>query len=143
MYATPEDVATRLGRELTPIEGGTVEFLLASATELLLQEIGGAHLDLPWVVDYLEDPAPDPPAAVRAVCTEIAYRAFTNPEAAAAMSAGDLSVSYRAKAEEALYVTRREKRTVRRAAGVYGFRSVTLESPYSGTSDDVLDLLGP
>lgn len=132
MFATPEDIATRAGRELTAVEGGTVTFLLQTATELILQALGTLDSPPTWVSLYADEPPPDPPGAVRGVCTEVVYRAFTNPEAAAAMAAGDLSVSYRAKVADSLFLTSQERGTVRKAAGLGSFQSVTLESPYSG-----------
>lgn len=136
-FATTEDVATRLGRELTEIEGGTVEYLLDTATELILQALGYLAEPPLWVSGYAElPPAEAAPAAVNGVCTEVVCRAFQNPEAAAAMAAGDLSVTYREHLRDSLQLTRHERSTVRRTVGGSSFSSVTLDSGYGGTYVD-------
>ena len=143
-FATTEDVATRLGRELTEVEGGTCEYLLQTATELILQALGSLAAPPDWVADYTEPVPPAPPLVVNGVCTEVVARAFQNPEAAAAMAAGDLSVSYRDHLRDSLQLTAHERRTVRQAVGRGALGSVTLETPYSGPVDSVIaELLGP
>lgn len=135
-FATVEEVATRAGEQFTEDETQTVELLLDAATELIRNEVEGS--DQPWVTND----AAEVPAAVRNVCIEVTYRAWSNPDALARAEVGDVSAYYRpGAAPDALWLTDRERRIVQRAAKRSAFRAVTLESPYSGPADeDPLDL---
>jgi len=125
----------RLGRKLgyAPVddEADRAADILDAASELIRDTAGKT-----WVVEdtgALEAI----PRRVQAICVEVAYRAFGNPEALSQRSIGDSSKSYdRAKREggEAVYLTKAEEAAIRKAAGDTGssLTSVTLVSPYNG-----------
>lgn len=103
-----------------------VEALLDDASALILSEVDGSVAL--WVTSAAE-PAP---RAVVSVCVEVVYRAWRNPDALAENRVDDVSVTYRpAGGTDALYLTDRELRVVRRASKRSSFVAVTLESPYS------------
>lgn len=110
-----------------------VEPLLEDASALILDEVSGSEET--WVTDEEEAV----PAKVVAVCVAVAFRAWRNPEALSQEALGAHSMAWRQTAEEALYLTDRERRTVRRAAGRGSFTAQTMESPYSGDVEDSLD----
>jgi hypothetical protein len=75
------------------------------------------------------------PGRVADIVVQAAYRAYTNPDGASQKTVGDVSVSYsRTGLQGAVYLTKDEKRDIRRAAG-RAAQAVVLVSPYSG--DDV------
>ena len=77
-----------------------------------------------------------PPRAAD-IALQATYRVYTNPDGAAQKSVGDVSVSYsRAGLQgSAVYLTKDEKRALRRLAG-RGTSTVTLVSPYSGDEEE-------
>lgn len=113
-----------------------VETLLGDASALILSEVGGS--DQAWVVDAESDNPPDAPAAVVAVTIAAAYRAWRNPDALAASGLGAASSEYGGRRDaDALFLTERECKVVRRAAKRSSFRTSTLVSPYSGDDDEI------
>lgn len=67
------------------------------------------------------------PAIVEQVCLWASMRAFRNPDGVAQSSVGDVSVSYRSNEDSgAVFLTRDERRQVRKAAGSPGVVSVPM-----------------
>ena len=129
-FATPEDVATRLGRELTATEAATVALLIEAATSLVAS--AGAQTDT-WATEL--DPVP---SALRTVTVEAVHRVLVNPTGASSvmeqLGAHQHAETWR-DGSTGLTLTTGERRLVRRALG-FAFTSVTLESPFSGPVDD-------
>lgn len=136
--ATAEDIATRAGAPLGATEAGTVEFLLGSASALIVDEAPDSAAA--WVTDP-NIAIDDVPASVRNVCVEVVYRAFSNPDAYERVTLPDLTVVYRAKDPDALFLTDNERRIVRRAAGRSSAGSLTLVTPFSGDDETTVDPL--
>lgn len=70
-FATPEDVATRLGRDMTELEAGTVEFLLDGATAVIAEAV---DQDDAWATALTPVPT-----LLRVQAAELVVRAFGNP----------------------------------------------------------------
>jgi hypothetical protein len=121
--ATRDDFEARYGAA-----DATVEAWLADASTLIRAEVAGSE------VDWVTDDESDVPDAVKVVCISVAYRAWSNPAALSRNQLGAAAVSYRDEAPDALYLTDHERSTVRGAARLTTFRSVTLVSPYSTES---------
>lgn len=118
--------------DVPELEQDKVGTLLADATELILDTAEGSDAD--WV---LGEEGAAVPAKVVAVCVAVAYRAWTNPNALARQALGQASYVFRGDVPDAIYLTDREARIIRKASARSTFRAVTLESPYSGpTLDD-------
>lgn len=133
-YATLEDFETRKG-DVPDEDEEKVSALLDDASALIAAAIAGSTLD--WVTGLAVAPA-----AVKAICVEVAYRAWSNPDAASQITHADSSLSYtRNGIADALFLTPSEKRVVRGAAGTSASVSVELVSPYSGDSDDWPELV--
>lgn len=126
--ATVEEFAAR--HELDDADEELVEALLADASAVVLAEVAGSSAE--WVTRAGEDEPPRPPKVVVSVTIEVAYRAFSNPDALAQARVADIAHSWRAEIADALYLTKEEKRRLRRAAGRSSFRSMTMVTPYSG-----------
>jgi hypothetical protein len=127
--ATTQDFELRHG-PLLDVEANRVEALLADATGMIELELAGFDLD--WL-----DPDGDaePPAAVKAVCIQAAYRAWANPDSVAREELGEAARTYRGTDQaDALWLTKNEARLVRKAAGAgsASLTSIQVETPYSG-----------
>jgi hypothetical protein len=110
-----------------------VEALLGDAAGLIENELSGS--EVVWLGDA---PEGDPPAVVKAVCVQVAYRAWTNPDGIAREELGEVGQTYRGTNQaDALWLTKSEAKTVRRAAGVSSVRSVQVETPYSVPESDI------
>lgn len=123
MFASTEDFEARHGLLLDG-EVDRVDALLADASALIGSVADGGTAG--WVVD-----GEGVPAAVAAVCIQVAYRAWRNPDSVAREQIGEMSVTYRGGDQpDAIYLTARERRVVRRAA-VHGRppTSIGLTSP--------------
>lgn len=132
-------LAERIGVDLDPDspEGLRATAALADASALVRSE---GRRD--WVDDHdeLELFLPD---VISSVTLQAALRAFRNPDGFAQTTVGDVSVSYGASGGQGgVYLTRDEKRQVRRAAGTLTADSVQLETPYGITGGGDL-LLAP
>jgi hypothetical protein len=111
-----------------------VEGLLADASSLIRSAVRGS--DAAWVSGDAE--APD---EVIATCVQVAYRAWSNPDALSSEALGAHTQAWADRSGEALHLTKAERRTVRGAAGLGSARAVTLVTPYSGeaTDNDLLE----
>jgi hypothetical protein len=112
-----------------------VEHLLDDASALILEEAVGSTTG--WARG--EEDAGVPPS-VKAVCVEIAYRAWSNPDALSSESLGQHTQAWADRSGEAMRMTKAERRLIRRAAGLGSFQTSTLASPYSG---DLGEINGP
>lgn len=70
-FATAEDVATRLGRDLTSEEGAQADFLLETATGVIA---GACGKDDAWAAAL--SPVP---TIVKGMCVELVVRVMSNP----------------------------------------------------------------
>lgn len=122
--ASVADLGLRLGVTLAGTEAERAAAVLDDASALIRSETGED-----WV-DEAEQLA-DVPAVVESVVLAVAYRAFRNPDGFSQTSLGDAAVSYdRSEGQAAVYLTRDERRSVRRAAGTSAIGSVELASPW-------------
>lgn len=125
--ATIQDFTARHG---APDDESVVGALLEDASALIRAEAAGTDAD--WVA---EDPDEDVtvPAAIRAICVQIAYRAWANPDGVAREELGEASRTLRGTDQaDVLWLTKNEARIVRKAAGTPAIRSIAIETPYSG-----------
>jgi hypothetical protein len=112
-FATTDDVAARLGRELTTGEQASVEFLLAIASSVIADTAGR---DDGWVVTL--DPVP---TILRGLSVELVVRALANPNQLASLreQLGNYSMAATFASERTgMTLTPTEVLIVRRA--VYG-----------------------
>ena len=121
-FATTDDVATRLGRDLTENESSTAEALLAGVAEIIATEAGRSQAS---VIDN------DPPVPMlRIVSVEATVRAMQNPSGAQSVreQLGQYSraVSFEG-GESGVYLTDSEMRLARRAVNGH-VGSVRVES---------------
>ena len=128
--ASLTNLGLRLGVTLTGTDAERGTAALDDASALIRAEAGTS-----WVDD--EGDLLDVPAIVESVTLAVAYRAFRNPDGVSQTSLGDASVSYdRASAQAAAYLTRDERRAVRRAAGTTAVGAIELASPWSMPASD-------
>lgn len=130
-FATVAQFEARHGDVATADEPQVTE-LLKDASALIRSHISGSTAT--WIP---EASIVAVPRAVVAAAVAAAYRAWTNPDAVSREGEADVSVSYATDTPDAVYLTKRERRAVRRAAGLGGSASITLETPYSGDATQV------
>jgi hypothetical protein len=131
-FATVEGFEARHGA-LGDTDEGVVGARLDDASTLIVSEVADSTKE--WVTGD-----EDPPAAVKLVCIQVAYRAWRNPDGIARQQLGEHAVTYRGDDQpDAIYLTRNERRLIRRAARTGTeprLTSIGLVSPYSGPADD-------
>lgn len=133
--ATIEDFETRHG-VLDDEDEATVEALLADASGLIENELSAS--EVAWLA---EDSEESPPAIVKAVCIQVAYRAWANPDGIAREELGEVAHTYRGTDQaDVLWLTKSEAKMVRRSAGASSVRSVPVETPYSAPDSEVSPL---
>src|SRR4249919_1205902 len=104
--ATIGDFEARHG-PLESTEEERVETLLEDAEGLVEAELGLVP----------EEWAKEVPSAVKAVCIQVAYRAWANPDSIAREQLGEVARTYRGTDQaDALWLTKNEARLIRRAA---------------------------
>lgn len=126
-FATLAELAERLGTVLDEhaADGQRALAALVDASELIRSEGGKT-----WLDEHGEVLA-ELPAIIASITLAVAYRAYTNPSGTSQSSVGDVSVSYaREGVAGAVYLTRAERRAVRRAAGATPIGTVQLETSY-------------
>lgn len=135
-FATVEDLATRLGRELTTTEAGQGELLIELAS---LAIAGACDKTEAWIATV--NPVP---ALVRVTCLEAAVRVMVNPTGARSSSeqlgSYQRSESFHAYFDPAaagISLTEAEVLRVRRAVFGTSSGSATVES----LADDIADLV--
>lgn len=125
--ATPEAVAERLGRELTTDEAVQATAIIATVTGLIADA-------LDTTAEAIRAMEPVPPTFAT-VCVEKAALLITNPFGLASESeqlgSYQHSVTYQRSNDVGVYLSRDERRRIRRAIKSSSFTAVTLETPYS------------
>lgn len=115
---TVDDLAARLGVVLEP---DTTEYDRAAAVLLEASVLAAAEagpVGEAWTADTV-------PAQVAVVVRRSAARVFTNPSGAAQTTTGPYSISWSSTSQA--YLSRDEKRLVRRAAGRTGLATIRTE----------------
>lgn len=136
--ASTEDFEARHGA-IPAGDSATVEALLEDASSLVLTEVEGSELT--WVTEAATENPPAAPRSVVIVCVESAYRAWSNPDGIVREQLGAAQVDYRGDRPGSIWLTKEERRTIRRAAGLgASFRAMTYTSPYSGGQEEDNDL---
>jgi hypothetical protein len=128
--ATVDDFEARHG-------GGDsrVSALLEDASALILSEL--ARSNAKWITD----PEAQAPQIVKAICVEVAYRAWSNPDRLSSERLGEYVASWQGSASETtLQLTQQELRTLRRAAADSSFSAVRLDAcmPFAQESDSLI-----
>jgi hypothetical protein len=103
------------------------EPLLEDASALILSEVSGATAEWATVADPKEVPA-----IVKAICVEVAYRAWSNPDSLSSEQLGEHTQAWADRSGQALRLTDAERRILEREGAISSLVSVTLESPYAG-----------
>jgi hypothetical protein len=124
--ATVENFEARHG-EVSVADEEIVQTLLDDAGALIAAEVGDV---VTWDADPDEGETATPQVVI-AVCVGAAFRAWKNPAGVRSEQLGQASVSY-SESGHGVWLTDRDLRTIRKAAGLGTFRAATLESPYSG-----------
>ena len=113
--------------------GGTERALaaLADASAIIRAEAGTED----WI--DTEGALETVPAIIVTICCKVAQRILTNPDGVTAEGLGSFNQSFTNASSDA-YLTKAERRLVRKAAGANPIGSVELESPYRRYSVDDL-----
>lgn len=132
-FATADDIAARLGRDLAAGETEPVDLLLEGATAMIAEAAGQ---DDDW-----SDALTPVPRVLKFVCIEAVCRAMANPQGIASLQeqlgAYSSTVHFRdLDMGGGLWLTDAERRQIRRVIGAGTFQAITLETPYSGTALD-------
>ena len=105
---------------------GRIEALLDDASALITGELRNSSAK--WVTEPEPEPKEVPPV-VKAICVEVAYRSWSNPDRLSSERLGEYVASWQGSASETtLQLTSKELRTLRRAAGESSFRAVRLHN---------------
>jgi hypothetical protein len=130
-FATTIDFEVRHG-PLTGDEEGRVEALLEDAEGLIHVELSGSGAK--WLEEGSEEGVP---AAVKAVCLQVAYRAWSNSDGVAREELGAAARTYRGTDQaDVLWLTKAEARMLRKAASVSAVTSIQVETSYSGDPEE-------
>lgn len=129
--ASIDDFEARYG-EVSSADTALVSTILEDASALIFEAVEGSTAD--WVTD--EDA--DVPTQVIRVCATATNREWKQSDGIAREQLGEYAVSYRPDRPANLWLTKNERRIVRRAAGLSEPTSIELESPYSGPRADAL-----
>lgn len=136
-FATADDVAARLGRELADNEQDQATLVIAIVTGLITDVVSE---DAEWATDL--DPVP---TTYRALCIEKAVSALSNPESLAAtterLGHHEEGRTFSRSRDGGIVLTSAEERSIRKTYRQHRRSSVTLETPYSpSTIDDLPEL---
>jgi hypothetical protein len=129
-FATSDDVATRLGRDLTAAETAMAEQVIDMVTGLIVDEV---DRDLAWATAL--DPVP---AVLKALCVDKVIAVGANPSGlrASSQTLGQASYSKSFRDDAGLWLTPQQARLVRQA--VYG--SLSGSSTPRTVQDRLIDL---
>jgi hypothetical protein len=127
--ASLSDFESRHG-DVEPDDEELVTTLLDDASALIRAELSGSSAG--WLA--AADPEPAPREVVMTTVA-VAYRAWSNPDALRSQELGASGRTYASSAPDAVYLTARELRLLKRAAGTARMNSMTMASPFSG--DDI------
>jgi len=132
-YASIEDYERRYGAVPADLRD-RVEALIDDASALVADAVEGSTA--PWVAT-----GDDTPRIVVALVVGAARRAWSHTDGVVREQLGEFAVTYRADESWDIWLTKQERRIVRKAAGLGALTSVTLVSPYSGDDVPPSDLL--
>lgn len=132
-YASIEDFERRHGA-VPADQRDRVETLLDDASALVADAVAGSAQA--WV-----ESGDDPPRMVTAVVVGATHRAWSRADGVVREQLGEHSVTYRADVSWDLWLTKEERRIIRKAAGLGALTSVTLVTPYSGDDADEMPVL--
>jgi len=133
--ATLEEFEARHG-VLGDEEFATVEALLDDASAFISGELSSS--EAAWLEEGSDEPVP---GVVKAVCIQVAYRAWSNPDSVAREELGARAVTYRGTDQsDALWLTKNEVRLVKKAASVSSIKSIQVETPFSGDPEETSPL---
>lgn len=118
-----DDFALRLGG-IAAVDEDRAQAALNDASALIRAEAGTED----WVDD--DGGLEEVPDVIVAVCVAVAVRAFRNPDGVRQETIGNYSVAY-ADTSTAVYLTPGERRTIRRAVGLTGLSSISLEGEWT------------
>lgn len=118
-----DDFALRLGG-LAAADEDRAQAALDDASALIRAEAGTED----WVDD--DGGLEEVPDVIVAICAAVAIRAFRNPDGVRQEQIGNYSVSY-ADTSTAVFLTEGERRIIRRAVGVSGLNSISLEGEWT------------
>lgn len=124
--ASLADLEVRMPRAFTADEMPGAQAALDDASTLVRTEAGTDWVDASNELD-------DPPGIVVSITLTAAKRALRNPDGVTQETLGSASFSY-SPGDGGLYLTKSERRMIRRGLGFGGLGSVALESPYAPLS---------
>lgn len=128
--ASVTSLGLRLGITLAGADADRAAAVLDDASALIRAEAGTAWVDEAEQLSGV-------PAVAESIALAVAYRAYRNPDGVSQTSLGDASVSYdRGTGQAAVYLTRDERRAVRRAAGTTAVGAIELASPWAMPASD-------
>lgn len=117
--ATLDDLYARMG---VVSDEGRARALLDDASALIRAEANYTWLDADGALETV-------PALIVMVCCKVAERVMSNPEGLSGEAIGGYSAQF-SNASSDVYLTKQERRLVRKASGVMAIGTVELESPY-------------
>lgn len=126
---TLADFTARHEETLSTAEQARVTTLIDDASALVIAAVNDSTITDTWEPNL----APD---AVVPVVYRMVRRAFVNPDGMESETIGPYT--WRSGREPGIFMTKEERREVRRAAG-QAMTSVTLQSPYASTGTSWLD----
>lgn len=132
-FASIEDYERRYGAVPADLRD-QVEALIDDASALVADAVEGSTE--PWVAT-----GDGTPRIVVALVVGAAHRASSHADGVVREQLGEHAVTYRADVSWDIWLTKQERRIVRKAAGLGALTSVTLVSPYSGDDIPPSDLL--
>lgn len=118
-----EDFALRLGG-ISASDEERAQAVLDDASALVRAEAG----DEDWVDD--DNTLEEVPGVIAAITVAVAIRAYRNPDGVRQESIGTYSVAY-ADTSTAVFLTEGERRMIRRAVGLSGIGSISLEGEWT------------
>lgn len=118
-----DDFALRLGG-IAAADEDRAQAALNDASALIRAEAGTED----WVDD--DGGLEEVPDVIVAVCVAVAVRAFRNPDGVRQETIGNYSVAY-ADTSTAVFLSTGERRTIRRAVGLTGLSSISLEGEWT------------
>lgn len=136
-FATADDVAARLGRDLTEHETTLADSVIETVGGLILEAV---ERDEDWA-----EAQASLPVLFETLCVEKAVALVAEPvPTVAAETLGAYSVTWARSSDAGVFLTKSEKRDLRREVWGSGTRAVNLATPYSGdptTDETVNDLV--
>lgn len=124
-----EDFEARFG-PVADADKEIIETLLDDASALILSAVEGSEAE--WVTDEKAEV----PRQVVFVCVSMANRSWQRGEGIASERLGEYGITYRRDSPYELWLTKDERRVIRKAAELSSAQEITLVSPYSGDDEE-------